>query len=177
MQNAPDCINLILQDGPKCTKVLDNFYADSDYMLSAHHCFSVSGFVKAVYQEAGGIFSFIFNPKQKFCLDRLDEDSRQVLCAQNAGGTSEVSEALSYDVLHRLFGATDLKMEMDVAYFPPTSKKTDYVCTMLGKRCSVSVTRAMAFRRAYTDEDARELIRKKVAGLLVACNNGEALRT
>jgi hypothetical protein len=175
--NAHGCIGLggVVQDGPKCTlPLLDEFYADSEYLLSSYGHFSVSCFVKTVYQEAGGIFSFAFNPKQTFCLDNLDDQSCQVLCAQNAGGTSEVSEALSYDILYRLFGASDLKMEMDVTYYPPTSKKTDYVCTMLGKRCSVSVTRAMAYRRAYTDEDARELIRKKVAGLLVACDNGEA---
>ena len=45
-----------------------------------------------------------------------------------------MSEALSFEVFSRLLGADDLTMEMDVKYYPLNSKKTDYVCTMLGKR-------------------------------------------
>jgi hypothetical protein len=36
----------------------------------------------------------------------------------------------------------------------------------------VSVTRAIAFNREFTTDDAAELVHKKLAGLLVAATNG-----
>ena len=115
---------------------LDVFFADSELTL---HCsqglFSLAGFSTSLFQGNGGVFTFGLNLKPNFSLDHLDETSRSLLTAQNAGGSSEISETLSFNILHRLLAASKLTMEMDVSYDPPTSKKTDYVCTILGKRC------------------------------------------
>ena len=49
----------------------------------------------------------------------------RMLNCTNAGGSSDNSEALSFDILHRLFGAELLKAEMEVKYINSVGKKTD----------------------------------------------------
>lgn len=90
----------------------------------------------------------------------------------NAGGSSEVSEMLSYEVLMRCFKANLLKTEMEVDYFPEGGAITDYVCDIFGTKVGVSVTRAMKFRGgAYTDEDAEHLLNKKLKGIIQSSKN------
>ena len=114
-----------------CSEV---FYSDSDLRVqSKEGRFSYAGLIFAIHKKKGGLFSCTLNTKSDFELNCL-EASRLLLSAQNAGGSSEMSEALSFEVFSRLLGADDLTMEMDVKYYPLNSKKTDYVCTMLGKR-------------------------------------------
>jgi hypothetical protein len=111
------------------------FFADPELTMKNNgNLFSFAGFTKAFFLEQRGIFSFGIILKSSFSMSNLDETSRSLLTAQNAGGSSEKSETLSFDLLQRLFGAADLTMEMNVSYDPPTSKKTDYVCKLFGKR-------------------------------------------
>lgn len=70
----------------------------------------------------------------------------QVLVADNAGGSSEVSEALSYEVLRQAFGVHAVKSEMELDYCPEGSKKVDYAVSLYAERFGVSVTRAFAYK-------------------------------
>jgi hypothetical protein len=75
---------------------------------------------------------------------------------------------LSYEVMHRLLGATLLKSEMEIHYLNEHWKKTDYVCSILGKKIAVSVTRAVGFPRVndFDVEQAVVLLKKKLLGLV-----------
>ncbi|KAF0720667.1 Aste57867_92 [Aphanomyces stellatus] len=101
---------------------------------------------------------------------RLGRDASLVLTEPNAGGQSVVSEALSMEYMHQLFGAVDVVTEMQIEYWSPNWKKVDYLCTIYAERIAVSVTRAMKFKawEAFTLDDARTLLRKKLFGLVVA---------
>ncbi|KAF0718899.1 Aste57867_1399 [Aphanomyces stellatus] len=101
---------------------------------------------------------------------RLGRDASLVLTEPNAGGKSVVSEALSMEYMHQLFGAVDVVTEMQIEYWSPNWKKVDYLCTIYAERIAVSVTRAMKFKawEAFTLDDARTLLRKKLFGLVVA---------
>ncbi|KAG9400523.1 hypothetical protein AC1031_010743 [Aphanomyces cochlioides] len=101
---------------------------------------------------------------------RLGRDASLVFTEPNAGGQSVVSEALSMEYMHQLFGAVDVVTEMQIEYWSPNWKKVDYLCTIQSARVAVSVTRAMKFRRRdpFTESDAKALLRKKLYGLVVA---------
>ncbi|KAF7729454.1 hypothetical protein EC973_004434 [Apophysomyces ossiformis] len=95
--------------------------------------------------------------------------AHRLFSTPNAGGTSIISEALSLEVLHRLFGVDLLKTERELRYAPLSGPITDYSCqTTRGKHVTlgVSVTRAMAFRRRFTKDDATKLLTKKLQGIL-----------
>jgi len=91
----------------------------------------------------------------------------------NAGGTSEVSEMLSYEVITRLFGDAELlKTETEVVYFPSGGAMTDYVCKACDKTIGVSVTRAMAYGNTiFTADDATNLLIKKLKGVNQSSRN------
>ncbi|RHY32230.1 hypothetical protein DYB32_002737 [Aphanomyces invadans] len=101
---------------------------------------------------------------------RLGADATLVLCEPNAGGRSEVSEALSMEYMHWQFGATDVVTEMQIQYWSSNWKKVDYLCSIRGTRVAVSVTRAMLFKQemAFGRQEATALLRKKLHGLVVA---------
>ena len=67
----------------------------------------------------------------------------KLMTLPNAGGHSERSEALSFEVLHRLLGAELLKAEMEIKYINSNWKKTDYLVTIQGRKIAVSVTRSV----------------------------------
>ncbi|RQM19652.1 hypothetical protein B5M09_010993 [Aphanomyces astaci] len=100
----------------------------------------------------------------------LGRDASLVLREPNAGGQSVVSEALSMEYMHQMFGAVDVVTEMQIQYWSSNWKKVDYICTMHGQRIAVSVTRAMKFHKnePFTTADAQVLLRKKLHGLVVA---------
>ncbi|KAJ4454355.1 putative Signal transducing adapter molecule 2 [Paratrimastix pyriformis] len=93
-------------------------------------------------------------------------DAIRVLTTPNAGGNSENSEALSFEVLHRLLGARLLKTEMQIHY-QAGAKITDYLCILHGHRLGVSVTRAMKHTdpAEFTAADAEALLNKKLYGV------------
>jgi hypothetical protein len=96
---------------------------------------------------------------------RFTDDSLKVLQEENAGGASEFSEAVSFEILHRMFGARLVKTEMAIQYkWNEWSKKTDYSCEFNGRVFAVSVTRAMHFGGQFTERDALALLAKKLYG-------------
>lgn len=90
-----------------------------------------------------------------------------MLTTQNAGGTSENSEALSYELMHRLVGVELVKTEMQIRYKHDSSKKTDYLVEFQNKKIAVSVTRAMKYPNPafFTPHDAEVLLKKKLFGV------------
>jgi len=97
---------------------------------------------------------------------RFGVDALRVLQEMNAGGASEFSEAVSFEIFRRLLGATLVNTEMSIAYkWQEWSKKTDYTCRVAEDVLAVSVTRAMKFGPApFTAEDASRLLEKKLYG-------------
>lgn len=107
----------------------------------------------------------------------LCDDARRVFETDNAGGSSLVSEAMSMELLCRVFGARLLKTEMELLYFPSDSAMTDFAVEMDGVALGVSVTRALSHPASpLTLTDAVRLLSKKLAGVLkstAACYNVE----
>lgn len=100
----------------------------------------------------------------------LGEDATRIAITPNAGGKSMVSEALSMEILKRSLNARSVVTEMEVVYWSSNWKKVDYICTVMGSRVGVSVTRAMKYPNPseFTEEDAERLIHKKLYGLVIA---------
>ncbi|KAK2953740.1 putative Signal transducing adapter molecule 2 [Blattamonas nauphoetae] len=97
-------------------------------------------------------------------------DTIRMLSLPNAGGHSENSEALSFEVLYRMFGAKLVKAEMEIKYDNAGWKKTDYSCTLFGHYIGVSVTRAVGFPSSsdFGPSDAQALLSKKLFGICVS---------
>jgi len=108
----------------------------------------------------------------RICSKRCEE-SRKILHLPNAGGNSVISEVMSFELMHRCFGAKLLKTEMDINYYPYGSKKTDYLIQIYGKTVAVSVTRAMKYSGIFTNLDARHLLIKKLDGINWSTRNGQ----
>jgi len=97
----------------------------------------------------------------------LSLDAQRMLLEDNAGGSSRVSEAMSFEVLHRAFGAQLLKLELELRYWPPNGSITDYSIDIDGVQLGVSVTRAMGKPGVRFGVDAAEaLLRKKLGGVI-----------
>lgn len=102
----------------------------------------------------------------------LSADGTKIRDVPNAGGSSVISEVLSFEVLQKCFKAKLLKTEMEVSYFPEGGSITDYVCEIFGTKVGVSVTRAMKFRGGeFTEEDAEHLLTKKLKGVIQSSKN------
>jgi hypothetical protein len=76
---------------------------------------------------------------------RLTPGAQTMLATPNAGGSSGLSEAFAFEVLALCEGASLVKTETQIAYVPPTSKKTDILVRLDGQQVGVSVTRAVSF--------------------------------
>lgn len=88
----------------------------------------------------------------------------------NAGGSSDVSEAISMQYMHNKLGATAFIPEMDVPYWIEY-KMCDYLMMLRGEWIGVSVTRAVPYpfeTGEFTPSKARELLERKLYGLIVA---------
>ena len=101
----------------------------------------------------------------------LSSGAKRMFTCPNAGGSSEKSEILSFELLQRCFGADLRKTEMEVRYFPEGGAITDYTCTMFSTCLGVSVTRAMKYHGNFTVEDAVKLLNKKLNGVLTSTKN------
>ncbi len=101
----------------------------------------------------------------------LHPEARHSLDVPNAGGSSGLSEALSMQYMHRRHGARSFVAEMEVPYWIEY-KICDYLMLVDEKELyvGVSVTRAVPypFGTLYTIERARELLKRKLYGLIVA---------
>lgn len=96
---------------------------------------------------------------------KLSKQAQRLLTTENAGGESELSEAWSFEILRRMFGAKLLKTEMEIKYWSAHCKITDYSITIDNKPYGVSVTRAMKYKDIFTREDALKLLTKKLIGV------------
>lgn len=103
---------------------------------------------------------------------RLSAVAQKVLDSPNAGGNSIVSEAVSAEILHRLYRAHDIKTEMEIEYYYHNWKIADFLIRIGKKNVGVSVTRCMSFPdpNGLTMKDARDLLKKKINGLVLARN-------
>lgn len=98
---------------------------------------------------------------------RLSDGARRCVDTPNAGGTSEWSEAVSFELLHHVYGAQLLRTEMEIEY-RCGSKITDYSIMLNGQHLGVSVTRAMAYNTVFTLAEAHRLLDKKLAGVIAS---------
>lgn len=112
----------------------------------------------------------------------LSVTAARSLDQKNAGGKSEVSEALSINYFEKLIDAKDIILEMEVEYWIDYSM-VDYICSVGENRIGVSVTRAMGHSKQpgikkiilneamFSDEDAENLLKRKLYGLIVSRNS------
>lgn len=100
----------------------------------------------------------------------MSSGGKKMLECENAGGSSEMSECASFELLHFLFGARLRATEMEIRY-DEQGKITDYSVDLYGVRIGVSVTRAMTYRRAFTHDDAVRLLEKKLFGVVASTKN------
>jgi len=95
----------------------------------------------------------------------LCNGGKRILTVPNAGGNSVWSEVLSFEVLNGLFQANLLHTEMELVYQWMNCKITDYSALIFGKTVGVSVSRALKFNGVFDEEDARNLLKKKLEGV------------
>lgn len=106
-------------------------------------------------------------PKEKLSLSK---SARQVLVTENAGGSSALSEALSMELLNRMFGAELIKTEMAVRYTRQSSI-CDFVVSIAQHSFGVSVTRAVTHAAPLQQSDATALLSKKLRALAQAIDS------
>eukprot|EP00296_Roombia_truncata_P007629 JP446074.1.p1 GENE.JP446074.1~~JP446074.1.p1 ORF type:complete len:383 (-),score=78.28 JP446074.1:272-1420(-) len=147
-ESAPRCVNLDRR---------------SNFLFPSTQSFRMSKLMRT--QSSGVIANALFSSSHNFTTRGLSASAQKLLFMENAGGNSEVSEALSFEVLRLSFGATLAQTEMELEYFPEGSKRTDYSCDIFGQRIGVSVTRAMKNLGVFTAGDAFELLYKKLYGV------------
>jgi len=116
-------------------------------------------------QPAFGVQHFFASPEIHFDHLKLSEGAHKILYSPNAGGSSERSEALSFEILRKVFGAKLVKTEMGIEYEWSISKRTDYSAMIYNTRYGVSVTRAMKYEGVFGFEDATALLTKKLNGV------------
>lgn len=118
------------------------------------HCFAISTFDAHV-------------PFHRFS---FSHGGLRMLEVPNAGGHSANSEALSFELIHRLLNIELIKTEMEIHYANSSWKKTDYLCKMLGKKVAVSVTRAVGYpiEHDFKVPQAIALLEKKLTGVCVS---------
>jgi hypothetical protein len=95
----------------------------------------------------------------------LGADAKRMLNAPNAGGSSVMSEVLSCELMCESFSASLQRTEMEIEYWPPNSKKTDYSVSLFGRSIGVSVTRAWKLWGEFSIADAQSLLYKKLNGI------------
>lgn len=96
---------------------------------------------------------------------RFSQDAQKILGTPNAGGASEWSEALSFEILKCVSNATLEKTEMEIEYFPSGGAITDYQIKIRGESYGVSVTRAFKFKGPFRSQDGIVLLNKKLRGV------------
>ena len=105
--------------------------------------------------------------------DNFSEDAYKIFSTPNAGGTSIVSESLSFEIFRVCYGAKLLKTETEVCYFPEGGSMTDYVMCIFNQTVAVSVTRAIRYGGIFATEDAVWLLEKKLKTIRNSTRNSE----
>jgi hypothetical protein len=108
----------------------------------------------------------------------MGRGAARLLSSPNAGGSSIYSEALSVELLSRLLGVNLFKTEKELVYQYPEEDDNggsgpilDYACHYMTSShqlltLGVSVTRAMAYHRNYTRQDANKLVNRKLKNMI-----------
>ncbi|XP_052681551.1 AAC-rich mRNA clone AAC4 protein-like isoform X1 [Crassostrea angulata] len=91
----------------------------------------------------------------------LSDDARQIIQVTNAGGNSEISEAISYEIFYRYRCAKLVMTENEIENHLDGGPLVDYVCEIHSKVVAVSVTRAM-------NKNAKDLLKRKLDGIAAA---------
>lgn len=101
----------------------------------------------------------------------LCKSARKALVVKNAGGKSQVSEAVSIQFFAERFKAKRFILENDVEYWAPF-KMVDYLCLIDDENVGVSVTRAMGYPNDehFDESQAEKLLKRKLYGLVVSRN-------
>jgi len=106
-------------------------------------------------------------------LAHLSADARFIYETDNAGGASQISEALSMEVLVRLLGARLVSTELELKYWPSGGPITDFAVEFGQVILGVSVTRAFAYQAdgstysaGISVDLAEALLRKKLCGVI-----------
>ncbi|KAA6383904.1 MAG: putative Signal transducing adapter molecule 2 [Streblomastix strix] len=122
------------------------------------------------YSSSSFYFHTVFDAPIPLCQFNFCKDAIDMIEQENAGGNSENSEQLSFEIFHRMFGAKLLKTEMQIKYDTDSWKKTDYLCEIQGHKIGVSVTRTVdrAPPNDFTEEKATVLLGKKLFGVCVS---------
>ncbi len=101
----------------------------------------------------------------------LTEGGQEIIDDGNAGGSSILSEVISFELLARCEGATLIKTETEIEY-DPQGKITDLLVEIDGLKIGVSVTRAYRGpNNPYSLEAAQDLLADKLADILVSSAN------
>lgn len=97
----------------------------------------------------------------------LSAGAQEILAEGTAGGSSGLSEAFAFEVLHRCEGAELVKTETEIVYDPIGSDKTDILVTIDGHPIGVSVTRAVGFPfdAPYLVDRAQMLLERKLLSI------------
>ena len=107
-------------------------------------------------------------------LRRLAPGTRRLMTAENLGGTSEISEALSFELLVAAFGRANANLratEREIRYADRNGGRTDFLAECFDAPLAVSVTRVFERQgrggdaRPTSLADATQLLRKKLAGV------------
>ena len=115
--------------------------------------------------ELSGYLEIAVHMASTFQNWNIHKDTEKILSTPNAGGSSVISEAVSFELLNRLFGAELLATEMEIVYNFDNTKKTDILCEIEGISIAISVTRAMKYNE-FTIEMAIRLLEKKLSCVL-----------
>jgi hypothetical protein len=137
----------------------------------------------------GNIFiDYYSTPDPKKHVKNFCPAAKKCLVVTNGGGKSAIpSEALCIQYFFERFSAKNFLLEMEVDYEWKNWKIVDTICKIYGHNVGISTSRAMLYpnpkktkeekkevkegkvkEKTYTDEDAHQLLKKKLYGLVMA---------
>jgi len=131
--------------------------------------------IESLINKHAGFLLNLFQSETNFYDLTLSPGGYKILTTPNAGGSSIESEVMSFELMRLIFGAKLFRTEMEIEYFPIGGSITDYSVRIGPLSVSVSVTRAMKFRKkndnVFTNADAERLLMKKLSGCVNAKRN------
>lgn len=149
----------------------ENLFINENFIMTCEkNTFQIEKLIRD--KNICGLVNTNFYQTKSFHQMNLTSEARLVQYTPNAGGSSEISEALSFEILKKFFNAKLLKTEMEIFYFPMGGSITDYVVKVFDTTIAVSVTRAMKHNdEEFTYENADALLRKKLKGIVQSSKN------
>jgi hypothetical protein len=148
-------------------KVEQDFILSSEYSINQNICKLLNG----INQDKNIILHCELKVQVSNNNINLTESSKKLLYTPNAGGSSVWSEAMSFEILSRIFKTQLLYTEMELNYIINPTKITDYSINLYGNIIGVSVTRAMKYKGLLTTDEAIRLLTKKFKGIIESSEN------